>query len=58
MKWNEDCEESFHNLELFYSSSPILAYADYSKHFKIHTDECSLGLGAVLHQTDEDGLDR
>ena len=37
---------------------PILAYADYSKPFKLHTGACNLGLGVVLYQTDEDGLDR
>ena len=25
---------------------------------KLHMDACNLGLGAVLYQTDEDGLDR
>ena len=37
---------------------PILAYANYSKPVKLHTDACNMGLGAVLYQTDEDGLDR
>ena len=40
------------------SSTPILDYADYSKPFKLHTDACNLGYGAVLYQTSEDGLDR
>ena len=40
------------------SSTPILAYTDYSKPFKLHTDACNLGLGAVLYQADEGGLDR
>ena len=33
---------------------PILAYANFSKPFKLHTDACSTGLGAVLYQTRED----
>ena len=37
---------------------PIFAYADYSKPFKLCTDVSNLGLGAVLYQTDEDGLER
>ena len=40
------------------SSTPILPYADYSKPFKLHMDACNLGLGAVLYQMSEDGLDR
>ena len=33
---------------------PILAYADFSKLFKLHADACGTGLGAVLYQTRED----
>ena len=54
IKWNEDCEESFQRLNQLFSSTPILAYADHSNPFKLHTDKCNLGLGAVLYQTGED----
>ena len=37
---------------------PILAYSDYSNHFKLHTDACNLGLGTVLYQTDKISLYR
>ena len=56
--WNEDCEESFKKLKQLCSSTPILAYADYSRPLKLHTGACSLGFSAVLYQTGEDGLDR
>ena len=58
IKWNEDCEESFQKLKQPCSSTPILAYADYSKPFKLHTDACNLRLGAVLYQTGMNDLDR
>ena len=58
IKWNENCEESFKKLKQLCSSTHILAYADYSKPFKWHTDACNLGLGAVLYQTGEEGLHR
>ena len=58
IKWNVHCEESFQKLKQLCSSTPILAYADYSKPFKLHTDACILGLGAVLYQTNESCLDR
>ena len=48
----------FKILKQLCSSTPILAYADYSKPFKLHTDVCNLGLGAVLYQAGEDALDR
>ena len=57
LNWNEDCEKSFKNLKQLCSSMPILAYADYSKPFKLHTNTCNLGLGAVLYQTDKSSLD-
>ena len=37
--------------------APILPYVDFTKPFKLHTDACSSGLGAVLYQTHEEGTD-
>ena len=36
VEWNDNCEESFQDLKKLCSSIPILAYADYSKSFKLH----------------------
>ena len=58
IKLNENCEESFQRLKQLCSSTTILAYADYSKPFKLHTDACSLVLVAVLYLTGKGGLDR
>ena len=38
-------------------STPILAYDNFTKLFKLHTDACILGLGAILYQN-QDGIDR
>ena len=32
---------------------PILAYANFTKPFKLDTDACRSGLGAVFYQTDD-----
>ena len=49
INWNEDSKKSFENLKQLCSRMPILAYADYLKAFKLYTDACNLGLGAVLY---------
>ena len=36
---------------------PILAYTDFTKPFKLHTDACGSGLGAILYQTHENDTD-
>ena len=41
-----------------YSRSLLLSYADYSKPFKLHMDAHGTELGAVLYQTQKDGLDK
>ena len=45
-------------LKEIYTSTPILAYADFIsfKPFKLLTDACMLGLGAVLYQS-QGGVD-
>ena len=58
VQWNEDCGVSFQKLRQLCSSTPILAYANYNKPFKLHTDACGLGLGAVLYQSGDNGVDR
>ena len=56
--WDEKCEEAFLASKEQCCNPPILAYADYGKPFKLHTDASGLGLGAILYQTQEDGTDR
>ena len=56
--WDNKCEETFLNLKESCCKPPILAYADYIKPLKLHTDASGLGLGAILYQTQEDGTER
>ena len=48
--WDGECEEAFRKLKEICTSIHILANADFSKPFKLHTSACTLGLGAILCQ--------
>ena len=39
------------------TTTPILAYADFGKPFKLHTNACVSDLGAVLYQV-QDGVEK
>ena len=54
--WGGECEEAFRKLKEICTPTLILAYTDFSKTFKLHTDACTLGLGAILYQN-QDGDD-
>ena len=55
IKWDTRCQQAFDDLKTLCTMAPILAYADFYKPFKLNTDACCTGLGAVLYQTQEDG---
>ena len=56
--WNIRCNDSFEALKSICSECPVLAYADYTKPFVLHTDASTTGLGVVLYQKQEDGKER
>ena len=49
-EWTEHCQQSFDALKDALTSTPVLAYLDYSKPFILETDTSLKGLGAVLSQ--------
>ena len=55
IKWDSRCQQAFDDLKTLCTTAPILAYAYFTKPFKLHTDACGTDLGAVLYQTQEDG---
>ena len=55
--WNNRCQQLFNNLKHLCTMEPILAYANFKRPFKLHTNACWSGLGAVLYQTHDDGTD-
>ena len=56
MEWNGECQEAFKKLQQLCSQTPILAYANYKKPFKLHTDASENGLGVVLYHKQDDGM--
>ena len=57
IKWEQECQEAFDKLKELCTSTPILAYTDFGKPFKLHTDASILSLGTVLYQ-EEDGAEK
>ena len=55
MSLSEEALEAFEALKQACMSSPVLAFADYTKDFLLETDASKEGLGAVLSQKQEDG---
>ena len=58
VQWTPECQEAFEALKEYCCTTPVLAYANYKKPFRLHTDVSDLGLGAVLYQQDETGKNR
>ena len=55
--WDNRCQQAFDDLKRLCTTTSILAYAVFTQPFKLHTDACGSGLGAVLYQTCKDGMD-
>ena len=52
-EWGEAQQCAFNTIKEKLSFPPVLAYADFSKPFVLHTDASTEGLGAVLYQVQE-----
>ena len=55
--WSPDCQHAFEQLKNSLRSSPILRSPDFSKPFLLQTEASDRGIGAVLSQTDEKGVE-
>ena len=52
--WTSKCQEAFEQLKKLCTEAPVLAYPNFTKHFKLHIDTCDRGLGAILYQDQPD----
>ncbi|XP_069162126.1 uncharacterized protein [Procambarus clarkii] len=55
--WDEHCLEAFENLKASLISSPILRSPSFEDRFILTVDASDYGLGSVLSQTDEKGVE-
>ena len=53
VKWDSECQEAFDELKELCTTTPILAYADFGKSFKLHTNVSVLGLDTILYQVQD-----
>ena len=58
VEWGNEQEQAFQKLKEACTKTPVLAYADYKKSFRLNTDARELGLGSVLYQQQEDSTFR
>ena len=54
---DDACEEAFQKLKELCSNTPCLAYPDYKREFNLYTDISESGLGVVLVQKKDDGIE-
>ena len=52
-----ECQEALNTLQGLWTSAPILAFADFTKPFKLQTNASTVELGAILYQ-EQDGKDK
>ena len=57
VKWTPICHQAFTSLKNALCSSPVLRSPDFQRNFILQTDASDRGVGAVLSQRDDDGMD-
>ncbi|WP_435325966.1 Ty3/Gypsy family RNase HI domain-containing protein, partial [Klebsiella pneumoniae] len=56
-KWSEECEQAFTTVKNLLSNFPILRAPDFDRPFVIAVDASRVGVGAVLFQSDDNGIE-
>lgn len=55
-RWTAQCDTAFQTLKNCLTQAPVLAFADAQKPYVLHVDASMDGLGGVLYQKHEEGL--
>ena len=55
-QWTSTCQQVFDEVKAAFSNKPILKTPNFNKPFILAVDASDRGLGAMLEQTDEDGI--
>ena len=56
-KWNDKCQDAFDRLKAILKRAPVLLAPNFDKCFKLAVDASDVGIGAVLLQADNNGID-
>ena len=57
-EWTSDRQKAFKAIKAKLAMAPVVAHLNFDKLFILYTDTSGGGVGAVLHQKDEDGRER
>ena len=55
--WNDTCQSAFEKAKAILMNSPVLSAPDFDKPFKLMIDASDVGVGAVLMQENEKGIE-
>ncbi|KAL0151722.1 hypothetical protein M9458_052948 [Cirrhinus mrigala] len=55
--WTEACQHAFESVKLLLTNVPVLAAPDFTRSFKLEVDASAVGMGAILIQEDDVGLE-
>jgi hypothetical protein len=56
-KWTPQCQVAFETLKKLLKNPPVLVVPDFEKGFKLTVDASDVGIGGVLFQESDDGID-
>ena len=56
--WNADCQTAFEHLKDSLTCDSVIAYRKLNAPYLLYTDASNFAVGAVLVQTDENGIER